>query len=381
MSSPSPKHIVILGPAFPFRGGIADTNEAFARAAMKKGLKVTIVTFTVQYPSFLFPGKTQFRNSEPPSDLAIKRWIHSMNPLTWLAASRRILALEPDLVVLRFWQPLLGPCFGSIARLLKKKVKVIGMTDNIIPHEKQIGSQQFTRYFINACHGFMTLSKAVKGDLENLTSKPADYFPHPINDQLGEIETRENALQKLNLSAENRYMLFFGIVRKYKGLDLLLKAIPFLTGKAAETKLIVAGEFYDDQTEYEAIIKNLNLEEKVILVPRFISDSEIASFFSAADVIVQTYRTATQSGITPMALHFEKPVIVTRVGGMEEFVEEGETGLFAEPDSESIAQTINQFFEMDDQNWVESIRSKKKEYSWDAFVDRLLDFSSERLVS
>lgn len=369
------QRIVILGPAHPFRGGIADTNEALARAMQRAGHEVHLVTFTVQYPSLLFPGKTQFSVDKKPEDLNIHRWIHSMNPINWWSAAHKILRLKPTFVLVRYWQPLLAPCFGSVVRMLKGKVKVIGLTDNIIPHEKRTGDEQLTSYFMKGCHGFMALSSAVEDDLKSLTKKPTSFFPHPINDQLGALAPREDAIAKLNLDSNNRYILFFGIIRKYKGLDLLLDAMALEKVRNLNLKLIVAGEFYDREEDYREQIERLNISDNVLVVPKFIASEDVPHYFSVADVVVQTYRSATQSGITQMALHFEKPVIVTRVGGLEEFVKEGNTGLFADPDPESVADSLVEFYAQQNADWSKNIREVKKAYSWDTFVTHLLDFS------
>lgn len=369
--------IIILGPAHPYRGGIADTNEAMCRAFNKAGHDAQLVTFSLQYPNFVFPGKTQFSVDKAPAGLVIHRWINSMNPFNWIHTARRINALNPDLVIVRYWLPLMGPCLGSIARLLSKSIKVIGITDNVIPHERRFMDDAFTSYFMGGCHGFMALSAAVKKDIETLTNKPSAYFPHPINDQLGERIDIQAAREKLGLDLEGKYILFFGFIRKYKGLDILLNALAEEALKDSGVKLVVAGEFYDDTEEYLEQIQKLGLVDRVILRNDFIPTEEVRDYFCSTDLVTQTYRSATQSGITQMALHFEVPVLVTRVGGLDEFVVEGQTGLFSTLEPNDIAAKIAEFYTMNREHFVASIKEEKKRFSWEAFVHQFFLFSKE----
>ena len=370
--------VLIIGPAHPYRGGIADTNEAMCRAFSAAGWDAQLITFSVQYPNFLFPGKTQFSQDLAPSELKILRWIHSMNPFNWIAAARKINRLKPDVVIIRYWLPLMAPAFGAIAWLLQKSIRVIGLTDNVIPHEKRMMDSLFTKYFMSNCDGFMALSASVEKDLKSLTSKPCSYFPHPINDQLGERVAKEEARKKLGLDLNAKYLLFFGFVRKYKGLDLLLHAMASPVLADSEIKLIIAGEFYDDPAEYEKIISDAGLGDRIVLRNDFIPTAEVGSYFCAADLVTQTYRSATQSGITQMALHFEVPVLVTRVGGLDEFVVENRTGLFADPDPSSIANGIFKFFELDPKTLAEAIKIEKKRVSWQAFVAHFQLFVNQK---
>lgn len=365
----SKQKIVILGPAYPFRGGIADTNEAMARAFQRKGDEVTLVTFTVQYPDLLFPGKTQFSTDPSPHGLKIERWIHSFNPLNWISAARKINRLEPDVVIIRYWLPFLGPCFGSIARLLDKKIRVIGLTDNVIPHESRFMDKGFTKYFMSPCDGFMALSRSVLQDLESLSKKPATYFPHPINDQLPAPMEKAEARKLLGLDPQATYLLFFGFIRKYKGLDLLLEAMGDERLAKNDVRLVVAGESYDGMDEYHAIIEKHKMVDRIVLKIEFIPGEEVGLYFSAADLVTQTYRSATQSGITQMALHFDRPALITRVGGLDEFIVEGRTGLFSSVEPEDIARQIDRFLSQDAQQYIDAILVEKERFSWDAFVD------------
>jgi len=373
----SKQRIVIIGPAHPFRGGIADTNEAMARAFQRDGNEVTLVTFTVQYPDLLFPGKTQYSTDPAPAGLDIRRWIHSFNPFNWIAAARKIKGLNPDVVIIRYWLPFLAPCFGSIARLLPKRIKIIGLTDNVIPHEKRFMDALFTWYFMGGCNGFMALSSSVLKDLNALSKLPSTYFPHPINDQLPAPIDKQVARERLQLDAKGIYLLFFGFIRKYKGLDLLLEALGDERLASKGVQLIVAGESYGSMDEYFTIIERHKMEDRVVLKTEFIPSEDIGLYFSAADLVTQTYRTATQSGITQMALHFDRPALITRVGGLDEIIVEGRTGLFSTTDPADIAKQIDFFLTQDQNAYTDAIKVEKKRFSWDAFVGHFNTFYQE----
>ena len=365
--------IVILGPAHPFRGGIADTNESLCRALTRKGHQACIFTFSLQYPEFLFPGKTQFSTDPKPDSIEITQQINSINPLNWLMTARKINRMNPDLVIIRYWLPFMAPALGSIARLLKKNIAVIGMTDNIMPHESRPGDRLLTRYFTGSCHGFITLSSTVRDELKVFTSRPAEYFPHPINDQLGEIIDKKTAREKLGLQTEGKYVLFFGIIRKYKGLDLLIRAFSHQKVKKHHIKLLVVGEFYDSPKPYQEMIRQYHLEEQVKLINKFVPGSHIKQYFSAADLVAQTYHTASQSGITQMAYHFERPMLVTDVGGLSEIVPHEKVGYVVEKDPPQIATAIADFFENERfEAFSRQASEEKKKYSWGAFVDKLI---------
>ena len=365
--------ILILGPAYPFRGGIADTNESLCRALQNKGHTASIFTFTLQYPEFLFPGKTQYSTDPRPQEITISEQINSINPLNWIITARKINRMNPDLVVIRYWLPFMAPALGSIARMLKSSIRIIGMTDNILPHEKRPGDRPLTRYFTGSCHGFITLSTTVLEELNEFTHKPAEYFPHPINDQLGEIMDKSEAREKLGLEPNGKYVLFFGIIRKYKGLDLLLRAFSHQKIKKHGIKLMVVGEFYDSPKPYQEMIRQYHLEDQVMLVNKFIPGSHIKQYFSAADLVAQTYHTASQSGITQMAYHFERPMLVTNVGGLSEIVPHEQVGYVVEKDPPEIASCIADFFEQDRfESFSLRVKEEKKKYTWEAFVDKLL---------
>lgn len=360
--------IVILGTAWPYRGGLAVYNERLAREFAAEGNDVTIYTFTLQYPSFLFPGKTQYSTEPAPSDLKIVRSLNSINPLSWGKTGRAIRALQPDILIIKFWLPFMAPCLGRVARIVKRggKTKVVSILDNIIPHEHRPGDRLFGRYFTRSVDGFVAMSDSVLEDLNQFdTVKPRIFCRHPLYDNFGAKASREEALKFLGLDPKQRYMLFFGLIRDYKGLDLLLKAYSDSRFRKMNVKLIVAGEFYSGSEKYFEMEKELGLEGMIVWKSDFVPDSEVRYCFGAADIIVQPYKSATQSGVTQIAYHFEKPMLVTNVGGLAEIVPDGKVGYVVEPDSAQIADALVDFFENSRQEqFTEGILSEKKQYAW-----------------
>jgi glycosyltransferase involved in cell wall biosynthesis len=371
------KKIIIIGPAYPLRGGGMSTfNERLARAFMEEEHDVTIYTFSLQYPSILFPGSSQYSDGPAPKELRIKVLINSINPFNWIKVGNLLRKEKPDLIVVRYWLPFMGPCFGTILRIAKKNKhsKVVCIADNVIPHEKRIGDTTFTKYFIKPVDAFVSMSEKVLADLRLFDrTKPAQYVPHPLYDNFGEKISQQEARQYLNIAAEQPVILFFGFIRKYKGLDILLQAMALLKQQMPLLKLMIAGEFYEDQKEYEAQIDNLGIRDQLLLHTHFIADSEIKYYLCAADLVVQPYRNATQSGVTPLAYHFEIPMLVTNVGGLAAMVPDDKVGLVASPDADSIAQKIALFFETGTSHYLPHIKEEKKKYSWKKMVNALLE--------
>lgn len=373
------KNIVIIGPAHPLRGGLASYNERLAREFLHQGHNVTIYTFSLQYPGFLFPGTTQFSTEPAPTDIKIKVTINSVNPFNWLTVGSRLKKLNPDLIVVRYWLPFMGPCLGTILRIAKrnKHTKVVCIADNIIPHEKRIGDTVFTKYFVKPVDAFITMSEKVLNDLTLFNNKkPARFVAHPLYDNFGDKINSEVAREHLNISKEDKILLFFGFIRKYKGLDILLNAMSLIKDKNPHIKLLVAGEFYEDRKVYDDQIAALGIQDSLILKTDFIPDSEVKYYMCAADVVVQPYRNATQSGVTPLAYHFEKPMIVTNVGGLPALVPDGKVGLVAEPNAENIAEKIIAFFETGEEQFIPSLIEEKKKYSWSVMTDNILSITA-----
>ncbi len=377
------KKIVIIGPAHPLRGGLASYDERLAKEFQQQGWDTHIYTFSLQYPGFLFPGTTQYSSEPPPAGLDIHVRINSVNPFNWYSVGRELQKLSPDIIIVRYWLPFMGPCLGTILRVAKKNKhsKIVCIADNIIPHEKRPGDTAFTRYFLKAVDAFITMSEKVLADLRMIEfKKPARFVPHPLYDNFGEKISKEVARHKLGLNPNDRVMLFFGFIRKYKGLDILLDAMKIVkektaVQKAAPVKLLVAGEFYEDSKPYLQQLKDNGIEDIVILKTDFVADSEVKYYLCAADLVIQPYRNATQSGVTPLAYHFETPMIITNVGGLTAMVPDGKAGLVAEPDAGSIAEKIFQFYEMGEDHFIPGLIEEKKKYIWDNMVKAIEEVS------
>lgn len=374
------KRIIIVGPAYPYRGGIADFNERLAREFQREGHEVTIYTFTLQYPSFLFPGKTQYSTSPAPADLTIVRKINSINPLNWISVGREIRRMKPDMVMVRFWLPFLAPCLGTIARIIRRAhIKVVGLLDNVIPHERRIGDRLFARYMIKSLDGYVAMSEAVLGDAKSFDdTKPYALTPHPLYDNFGEKVTREVAIQTLGLDADTRYILFFGLIRDYKGLDLLLRAFADERLRNKRVKLIVAGEFYSNAELYERLERELDLAGHIVWYKEFIPADRVRHFFAAADLVAQPYKSATQSGITQIAYHFERPMLVTNVGGLAEIVPHGRVGYVVQPDAADIADALVDFVDNKQEgDFEQGIAEEKSKYAWSNMTTALLEVAQQ----
>ena len=377
----SKRKVIIIGPAFPFRGGIANFNNALAQEYYDRGDQVTLYSFTLQYPGFLFPGTTQYESGDAPKNLNIKTLINSVNPFNWINVARKINTENPDYVIIRYWLPFMAPCLGTIARLLNKKIKILAITDNVIPHEKRIGDTLFTRYFVKSCDAFLSLSASVLDDLSKFTNTTyKKFFPHPIYNVFGDKIPKVKALEKLGLNSEDKHLLFFGFVRKYKGLDLMLKAMADSRIKAMGIKLIIAGEFYDDKTEYTDMITNLGIEDNIIMKSDFIPAEKVKDYFCAADMITQTYRTATQSGVTQIAYSFDRPMLVTDVGGLAEIVPNNKVGYVTSQNPIAIADAIIDFYTNNKEaEFTINTSTEKKRFSWESFVDGVEQLMQKQL--
>lgn len=382
MSHQAHKKIIIIGPAHPLRGGgMATFNERLAKAFQDRGHSVTIYTFSLQYPSFLFPGTKQLSDEPAPPGLKIKVMINSINPFNWLRVGSIIKKEKAELVIVRYWLPFMGPCFGTILRIVKRNrySKLICIADNVIPHEKRFGDKAFTKYFVKPIDAFITMSEKVMADLRSFSSKPTRLLSHPLYDNFGEKISKAEARYKLGINADEPVVLFFGFIRKYKGLDMLLDAMKLIkdSESGSKIKLLIAGEFYDDRKVYEEQIKRLGIADRLILKTDFIPNSEVKYYMCAADVVIQPYRNATQSGVTPLAYHFEVPMIVTNVGGLPALVPDDKVGLVAEPNPVAIAEKILEYFSKGEQHFMPNLVSEKKKYSWDVMVDNIIELGNE----
>jgi glycosyltransferase involved in cell wall biosynthesis len=374
------KSVAIIGPAHPLRGGLASFNHRLAHAFQEATIRVELFSFSLQYPSFLFPGTTQYSNEPAPTDLTIHSVINSINPFNWLKVGKQIQKQKPDILLVRYWIPFMGPALGTILRIVKKNryTKIICLADNIIPHEKRPGDTAFTKYFTRACDGFITMSESVFSDLRLFCKeKPAKLVFHPLYDNFGSLVPKKTARKVLQLGENDKIILFFGFIRKYKGLDLLLSAMADPRIKKEGIKLLIAGEFYENAESYFELINNLELKEQLILKTDFIPDSEVKNYLCAADVVIQPYKSATQSGVTPLAYHFEKPMVVTNVGGLPSLVQDGKAGLVVAPTPTEIATGILRYYQIGEESFIPNLREEKKKYSWEKMVSTIIALSND----
>lgn len=370
------KKVIIIGSAHPLRGGgLATFNERLANAFIQNGDQVRIETFSLQYPSILFPGKTQYTDEPAPNDLDINISVNSINPFNWIKVGNRLRKEKPDLVILRYWIPFIAPSLGTISRIIRKNKysKIIAIADNIIPHEKRLGDTMLSNYFVNSVDGFVTMSQIVMKDLDQFDhQKPRLFNPHPLYDNFGEKLNKKEAQKILGLPIAEKYLLFFGFIRDYKGLDILLEAMRDTRIIKEKIKLIIAGEFYSGEEKYKKYIANHHLSNSLILHTDFIPNSKVGLYFSACDVIVQPYKTATQSGVTQIGYHFEKPMIVTNVGGLPEIILHNKTGYVCEVNAKDIAEHILKFYQENKAEYFAPfIKEEKKKYSWQKLVDSI----------
>lgn len=366
--------IVIIGPGWPLRGGLSAFDEQLVRTFTDKNIKARIETFSLQYPSFLFPGTSQYTNETAPKEVNIYAGINSINPFNWLRIGLKLRKEKPDLIIVRYWIPFLAPCLGTICKIAKsnKHTKVIAIVDNMIPHEKRIGDEIFTKYFSTSVDGFLTMSDKVTKDVKLYSTKPTLLSPHPIFKHFGESISKEDARKALGIDYNDKIILFFGFIRQYKGLDLLLKAMAINEIKEAGIKLMIVGEFYEDAQPYHDLIKSLGIEASVILHTHFVADIDVKKYVCSADFMIQPYKHATQSGVTPLAYHFEIPMLVTNVGALADTVPDGKVGVVVEPNVMDIATGIQTLYQNGTEYYLNNIKEEKKKYSWEQMANNFL---------
>lgn len=368
--------IIILGTAHPYRGGLATFNERLAQQFAGEGNEVEVATFTLQYPSFLFPGKTQYTSDPAPKGLRIRRVLNSCNPLSWIRLGRELRAKRPDLIICCYWMAFFAPAYGTICRIAKRNgvTKCIALVHNMFPHEKSVLDKLFAPYFTSCQDGFVALSESVARDIEGISKAPATFSPHPIYDHYGARLSKLEACAHLGLDEKKDYALFFGLVRAYKGLDLLLEAMAELKDELPNLNLLIAGEFYEDEQKYRSMIERLKIEDRVIVRNEFIADEELKYYFGASSLVTQPYKSATQSGVTQVAFHFEKPILVTNVGGLGEIVHDGKMGYAVEPTAAAIAAAIRDYYQENRQEaFTQYLKQEKVKYGWDKMTKKFND--------
>ena len=375
----SKKRILIVGPAHPLRGGLATYNERLAAVLKESGHECDILSFSLQYPKLLFPGKTQLSSDSAPNNITIHSEINSINPLNWISVGLKYKKAKYDIVVFRYWMSFMAPAFGTIARLIKSNAhtKILAITDNVIPHERKFFDAAFTNYFLPVCDGFLTMSESVKQDLIDLKlTQPIAYVPHPMYDTFGTAIDKNEAKKLLGLDTGTNYLLFFGFIRKYKGLGLLLNAFADERLKAINLKLIVAGEFYEDKNPYLEQIEKLGLKDRVIVCDDFIPNNKVSTYFCASDVVVQPYLNATQSGVTQIAYYYNKPMIVTNVGGLAELVPNNKVGFVCNVSEQEIADAMYNFYtQQKEQEFTNAAEQEKQRFTWQNLCNQLLNLA------
>ncbi|MDP1845042.1 MAG: glycosyltransferase [Sediminibacterium sp.] len=384
------QELILIGTTWPFRGGgIASFNERLARSFQDQGYTVTIYTFSLQYPSFLFPGKSQYSDTAAPTDLTIHVSINSVNPFNWIKMGRIIRDKKASIVLVRYWIPFMGACLGTILRIVKKNKfsRIICIADNIIPHEHRIGDTTLTQYFVKPIDAFITLSKKVAEDLKQFSNKKSITVEHPLYDHFGEIMSKQEARDRLGIAIEEKTILFFGFIRNYKGLDLLLQALAILKyeqqyhPEISVPKLIIAGEYYEDPSFYNKLIQSLGIEELIYSFTHFIPDEEVKYYLNACDFVIQPYRNATQSGVTPLAYHFEKPMLVTNVGALPDRVLADKSGVVTEATAESIALGISKLYELGEDHFLMNLRNQKQKYTWEQLTTAIVSLANYKNTS
>ncbi len=371
------KKIVIVGPAWPLRGGLATYNERLCIQFNEEHFDCNILSFSLQYPNILFPGKTQYSNEPAPESIQIDTAINSINPINWIKVGLKYKKMAPDVMVFRYWMPFMAPCLGTIARMVRKnkKTKLVAIADNIYPHEKHFYDKLFTSYFIRSMDKFITMSHAVLADIKKLAPhKNSQFVPHPMYDNFGKLLPKSESKSALQLDPSFHYILFFGFIRAYKGLALLIKAFSDERLRKLPIKLLIAGEFYEDSQAYLTLIESLNLKENIVLHTHFIDNKDVCKYFSACDIVAQTYLNATQSGVTQIAYHFNKPMLVTNVGGLAETVPNKEVGYVVNVNEKEIADALLDFYQNNREiEMSENAASFKKRFSWETVTKTIVE--------
>ena len=376
------KRFILLGPAHPYRGGIAETQNYLAKNLSNLGYEVLLFTFKFQYPKILFPGKTQYTSKTYPNGIVIKRKVNSVNPFNWIKVTEEINEYNPDVVFFRYWTPFISPCWSSIAYGLSKKIKKVAFVDNWIPHERSYFDNKMNNFFRNKMNAFITLSTSVANEIKLNSSENLIFEGfHPISDDLPEVISRNKARKKLGWSKDKKIVLFFGIIRKYKGLDLLIESFSKSPLKSSNTVLAIVGEPYEKEKKYTKLVQNLNLEERVICDFNYADNYKARDVICAADVIAQTYRSASQSGVTPLAYYYQTPILVSDLPGLKEPILRDGTGIISDKNPKNIAENLKKILEEESlSNYKKQIIKIVKKYDWKSFCKSIVNFLEDIAV-
>ncbi|MED5269477.1 MAG: glycosyltransferase [Bacteroidota bacterium] len=362
---------LIISAAYPYRGGISDSTHSLVNQMSNQNISCEVWTFKLLYPKLFFPGKTQYSQEVFKSDFKIVRQISTLNPINWIITAQKINKIGPTKIILRYWTPLLSISYFIISCLLNNKTKVIGLVDNWSGHERILFEGFFRKLFIKSCDRFISFSENVAENLKNNTNKKVLPLFHPINDHLPHKISKDEALYNLNLPSK-KYILFIGLIRKYKGVESLIKAFHYVSKEHKNLRLIIAGEFYDDITIYKKLIKRKGIEDIVIIDDNFLESSKIRDYICVSDIVVQPYKKASQSGITPVAYFYDKPLVVSNIEGLKEIIIEDQSGEIFDETPANLAIAIKSSINPEsNKNYSNNIAKSKVKYSWSRFVKKI----------
>jgi glycosyltransferase involved in cell wall biosynthesis len=375
--------IVLVGPAYPLRGGIAQYLAILYQKLREQGHDVLFVSFIKQFPEWLFPGKTQMESSKDVIDVHPVARFAPLGMRSWWRTFREIRKFDPDVVVFKFWMPFFGPGYWAVQRWVRRhtRAKIVYILDNVIPHERRFGDKFLTRLAFSQTDHFLAQSHAVEKDFftwfPHIDHTRAAFSPHPVYDCYPPATgSQAEARKAVDLPADGKLLLFFGFVRHYKGLDILLRALSKIRQKLPDVQLVVVGEFYEKREEYDKLIAGLDLQGAVTIRDDYCPNEQVGQYFAAADVVVLPYRSATQSGIIQIAYALGTPVITTDVGGLGEVVTDGMTGLIVAPENvDDLAEAVERFYEMGGKPMFgEAVKREAARFSWDALADTITGF-------
>jgi len=362
---------LIISAAYPYRGGISDSTHSLVNQMSSQNIYCEVWTFKLLYPKIFFPGKTQYSKEVLKSDFKIVRQINILNPINWIITAKKINKIGPKKIIFRYWTPILALSYFVISWILNNKIKVIGLVDNWSSHERIFFESFFRKFFIKSCDSFISFSENVGEKLKNNTRKKVLPLFHPINDHLPNKISKDQALSNLNLPSK-KYILFIGLIRKYKGVETLIKAFYYVSKENEDLNLIIAGEFYDDITIYNKLIKRKDIEDKVIIDDNFLESSKIRDYICVSDLIVQPYKKASQSGITPVAYFYDKPLVVSNIKGLKENIINDKSGEIFDETPYNLAISIKNCINPENnRNYSNNISESKRKYSWSRFIKKI----------